>query len=179
MHHSRPPGSPPGSPLEVPVVWRAPGGFRGLVSRIGIGHVLEADVEGRKWHLDDPEDKRHIFKLIIDGQDTMNVERWPRAWVDTVGLRHLQRDRHDRMIDMRRPIDIAASSNGPTLVILDEGALVVHDLDLRLARTVCLLNTEARAHSVAVDPGGTRIAAGFGHYVDDAGWVDGTVRVFR
>lgn len=180
MHSNRPPPTnPPGSLLDVPVVWRAPSGLRGFVSRIGIGHALESEVEGHKWQLTDAEDKRHIFKLVIDGQDRLNVERWPRAWVDTVGLRHLQRDRHDRTIDMRRPIDIAASSSGPTLGILDEGALVVHDLEQRLARTVCLLNTEARAHSVAVDPSGMRIAAGFGHYVDDRGWVDGTVRVFR
>lgn len=175
MHSNR----PPGSPLDVPVVWRAPGGLRGLVSRIGIGHVLEADVEGRKWYLDDAEDKGSVFKLLIDGQETMTVDKWPRAWIDTVGLRHLERERHDRTIDMRRPIDIAASFSGPTLAILDEGALVVHDLDLRLARTVCLLDAKARAHSVAVDPSGSRIAAGFGHYLDEAGWVDGTVRVFR
>lgn len=173
MNASHPP------PTEVPVVWRAPSGLRGLVSRIGIGHVLEADFDGRKWQLDDAEGGRGLFKLVIDGQEIMNIDAWPRAWVDTVGLRHLQRERHDRSIDMRRPIDIAASSSGATLVIADEGALVVHDLDLRLARTVALLGTDARAHCVAADPSGTRIAAGFGHYVDDGGWVDGTVRVYR
>src|SRR5262252_7076843 len=104
MHSGHP------SPLDVHVVWRAPGGLRGFVSRMGIGHVLEADVEGHKWHLDDAEDGRSIFKLLIDGQERMNVGKWPRAWVDTVGLRHLERDRHDRTIDMRRPIDIAASA---------------------------------------------------------------------
>ena len=114
MHSNRPPTNPPGSPLDVPVVWRAPSGLRGFVSRIGIGHALEGEVDGHKWQLTDAEDKRAIFKLVIDGQDQMNIEKWPRAWVDTVGLRHLQRERHDRTIDMRRPIDIAASSGGTT-----------------------------------------------------------------
>lgn len=177
-----PPSRP--SPLETPVVWRAPSGLRGLVSRIGIGHMLEAEVDGRKWHID--EGDRGDYKLLVDGQEAAHVARWPRVWIDTVGLRHLERDLPDRRIDTRKPIDLAASVHGPTLVVADEAALVVHDLDLRLARTISVLGQEARVHAVAVDPTGTRIAAGYGHYLEDfaevdnqSGWTDGTVRIFR
>jgi len=166
--------------LETPAVFRAPSGFRGFVSRIGIGHVLEADVEGKKWQLDEPDRKGALFKLVIDGQTITQIDRWPRAWVDTVRLRHLERDRPDRRIDSRRPIDIAASPNGPTLVVVDEAGVVVHDLEMRLRRTVAVLGQASRVHAVAVDQGGVRVAAGFGHYAEDEGsWVDGTVRIFR
>lgn len=175
------------APFETPVAWRAPSGLRGLVSRMGMGHLLEADVEGRRWNIDQGESPEESpYKLLIDGQPIATFSGWPRAWIDTVHLRHLERGAPDWRIDSRRPIDIAASSNGPTLAVVDESALVVHDLEMRIARTVCVLGPESRVHAVAVDPNGVRIAAGFGHYIEDyaevdnkAGWVDGTVRIFR
>lgn len=173
------------TPLDTPVVWRAPSGLRGLASKIGIGHMLEAEVDGRKWHLDEAERSGH-YKLLIDGQEITEIGKWPRVWIDTVGLRHLERDMPDRRVDSRKPIDIAASIHGPTLVIADEASVVVHDLDLRLARTLSVLGHEARVHAVTVDPTGMRVAAGYGHYVEDfaevdnqSGWTDGTVRIFR
>jgi WD40 repeat protein len=178
-----PPSRP--SPIETPAVWRAPSGLRGLASKIGIGHLLEAEVDGRKWHLDETG-RAGCYKLLIDGQETAEIATWPRAWIDTVALRHLERELPDRRIDGRKPIDVAGSSHGATLVVADEASLVVHDLDRRIARTVSVLGPSARVHAVAVDPSGVRVAAGYGHYIEDfsevdnqAGWTDGTVRVFR
>ncbi len=147
--------------------------------------MLEAEVDGRKWHIDQAE-RNGRYKLLIDGQEVAQISEWPRVWIDTVGLRHLERADPDRRIEGRRPIDLAASTHGSVLVVADEAAVVVHDLELRLARTLSVLGHEARVHAVAIDPSGARLAAGFGHYVEDfaevdnqSGWTDGTVRIFR